>query len=160
MLVHLALAFVLIGVSVAIHGLGTLAVIVRLANALKRRNGSRDRTTLGLLTIRVVTALLLLHVLEASAWAALYWLARALPDGESAFYFSLTSYTTVGYGDVVLPADWRLLGPIEAATGILMFGWSTGVMVAAINRIYGDQFRRLTESDAQDQAEAVEKQGT
>src|SRR5688572_15906144 len=125
MLVHLALAVVLIGVSVVIHGVGTLVVIARLANALQRRKGSGGRITSGLLTIRVVSSLLLVHLLEASAWAALYWLARALPDGETAFYFSLTSYTTVGYGDVVLPPEWRLLGPIEAATGILMFGWST-----------------------------------
>jgi hypothetical protein len=145
MLVHLALAFVLIGVSVVIHGLGTLVVIVRLTNALQSHKGGRGRISSGILTIRVVSSLLLLHLLEASAWAALYWLARALPDGETAFYFSLTSYTTLGYCDVVLPPDWRLLGPIEAATGILMFGWSTGVMVAAIHRIYGDQLRRLAD---------------
>jgi hypothetical protein len=145
MLLPLALAFVLIGVSVVIHALGTLAVIVWLANGLQERPDGRGRLASGMLTIRVVCALLLLHLLEASAWAALYWLARVLPDGETAFYFSLTSYTTVGYGDVVLPAHWRLLGPIEAGTGILMFGWSTGVMVAAINRIHGDRFRRLAE---------------
>jgi voltage-gated potassium channel len=144
MFVHLALAFVLIGVSVVLHGVGTLLVIVRLAGALQR-NPSRGRVASGALTAGVVSSLLLLHLLEASAWAALYWLSGSLPDGETALYFSLTSYTTVGYGDVVLPADWRLLGPIEAATGILMFGWSTGVLVAAINRIHGDQLRRLTE---------------
>ena len=145
MLIHLALAFVLIGVSVFIHGFGTLEVLVRLANTLQRRQGRRGRIPSGMLTIRVVISLLLLHLLEASSWAALFWLAKALPDAETAIYFSLTSYTTVGYGDVVLPPDWRLLGPIEAATGILMFGWSTGVMVSAITRIYGEQFRGLAD---------------
>jgi hypothetical protein len=148
MLIHLALAFALVGVSVVIHGLGTLVVIARLANAMRSRRGGRVAS--GLLTIRVVGSLLLLHLLEASAWAAFYWLARALPDAETAFYFSLSSYTTVGYGDVVLPADWRLIGPIEAATGILMFGWSTGVMVAAINRIHDGQLRRLAEPEEPD----------
>jgi hypothetical protein len=53
---------------------------------------------------------------------------------ETAAYFSLTSYTTVGYGDIPLP--WRLLGPLEAAVGVLMLGWSTGMLVAAIGIIY------------------------
>ena len=59
-----------------------------------------------------------------------------LPDLESATYFSLASYTTVGYGDVVLPERWRLLGPIDAAVGVLMLGWSTGILVAVIGTIY------------------------
>jgi hypothetical protein len=145
MLGHLALAFGLIGVSVVVHGLGTLVVIVRLAGALQRRAGGRGRIASSLLTVRVVGSLLLLHLVEAAAWAALYRLAGALPDAETAMYFSLTSYTTVGYGDVVLPAEWRLLGPIEAATGILMFGWSTGVMATAIGRIHSHHLRRLDE---------------
>ena len=58
-------------------------------------------------------------------------------------YFSITSYTTVGYGDVVLPASWRLLGPIEGAVGILMFGWSTAILVMALTRIYASQLRSL-----------------
>jgi hypothetical protein len=136
------LAFVLTGVSVVIHAFGTLAVIDRLGAVLEKRQ-DRGRLASGMLTICVVCVLLILHLLEALAWAALYWLAGALPDGETAFYFSLTSYTTLGYGDVVLPADWRLFGPIEAGTGILMFGWSTGVMVAAMSRIHGERYRRL-----------------
>ena len=74
-------------------------------------------------------------------WAGFYRLSGVLLDLETAIYFSITSYTTVGYGDIVLKAPWRLLGPIEAAIGILMFGWSTSVMVAAISRIYGDRLR-------------------
>jgi len=147
MLVPLALAFGLIGVSVALHGLGTLLVMVRLTSVLHRRKNGRAGLASGVLTVRVVSSLLLLHFVEASAWATLYWAARALPDAETAFYFSLTSYTTAGYGDVVLTPDWRLLGPIEAATGILMFGWSTGVMVAAITRIHGDLYRRFAEPE-------------
>lgn len=145
MLVHLGLGFALVSLSVVIHGLGTMVVIAWLARALRRREGVRSRVASAVLTARLVSSLLLLHLLEAAAWAGLYWLGRSLPDPETAFYFSLTSYTTVGYGDVVLPADRRLLGPIEAATGILLFGWSTGVMVTAITRIYAAQLRLLVE---------------
>ena len=71
MFLHLALGFVLIAVSVVIHGVGTLMVIDRLTKVLKRHQGRRRRITKGALTIRVVSSLLLLHLLEASAWAAL-----------------------------------------------------------------------------------------
>ena len=88
----------------------------------------------------LVGTLLLLHLAEAVVWALFYWLVGGLPDLESATYFSLTSYTTVGYGDVVLPEPWRLLGPLEAAVGVLMLGWSTGVIVAVIGTIYRQLF--------------------
>ena len=83
----------------------------------------------------LVSSLLLLSLAEILVWAAVYALAGHLPDFETAAYFSLTSYTTVGYGDVVLPPGSRLLGPIEGAVGVLMFGWSTSVLVAAISRV-------------------------
>jgi hypothetical protein len=85
---------------------------------------------------QLVGALLLLHLAEAIVWALFYLLIGTLPDLETAAYFSLTSYTTVGYGDVVLPEAWRLLGPIEAAVGVLMLGWSTGILVVVIGVIY------------------------
>jgi hypothetical protein len=69
-------------------------------------------------------------------WAAAYAAVGLFSDFETSLYYSLKSYTTVGYGDVLPAAKWRLLGPIEAAVGILMLGWSTGVIVAAVQRIY------------------------
>jgi hypothetical protein len=71
-----------------------------------------------------------------AVWATAYSVGDVLPDFETALYYSLTSYTTVGYGDVIPPASWRLLGPIEAAVGILMLGWSTSIIVAAVQRMY------------------------
>ena len=58
---------------------------------------------------------------------------------QSALYFSAVTYTTTGYGDIVLPEDWRLVGAIEALTGILMCGWSTGFFFAIVSRMYGDR---------------------
>jgi hypothetical protein len=65
-----------------------------------------------------------------------YTAANVFPDFETSLYYSLKSYTTVGYGDILPPVSWRFLGPIEAAVGILMLGWSTGIIVAAVQRIY------------------------
>jgi voltage-gated potassium channel Kch len=67
-----------------------------------------------------------MHLVDIALWAALYAWEHAVPDVHVAFYFSAVTYTTTGYGDVVLPREWRLVGGVEALTGILMCGWSTG----------------------------------
>ena len=65
-----------------------------------------------------------------------YVLAGAMPDVAAALYFSAVTYTTTGYGDLVLPEGWRLVGGVEALTGILMCGLSTGFFFAIVNRLY------------------------
>jgi voltage-gated potassium channel len=85
---------------------------------------------------RLVSLLLAFHLVEMALWATAFAVGGLLPDFETSLYFSLKSYTTVGYGDVLLPTSWRLLGPIEAAVGVLMLGWSTSIIVAAVQRIY------------------------
>jgi hypothetical protein len=78
--------------------------------------------------------IILLHLVEIFAWALFYNWRGALPDLQSAVYFSAVTYTTTGYGDLVLPEAWRLVGAIEALTGILMCGWSTGFFFAVVSR--------------------------
>ena len=62
-----------------------------------------------------------------------------MPDAESALYFSGVSYTTIGYGDLVLLKPWRVLGPVEGLTGILMCGLSAGLFFALVTRIYASR---------------------
>lgn len=126
----------LTAITVIIHGVGAVAAGRRVMGLWTRRGDRPGRLGAELLMAQLVGALLLLHLAEAVVWALFYVLIGALPDLETAAYFSLTSYTTVGYGDVVLPQAWRLLGPIEAAVGVLMLGWSTGILVVAIGVIY------------------------
>jgi hypothetical protein len=89
--------------------------------------------------VQLAILMLLLHLVEISLWAAMYLWNGALPDASSAMYFSAVTYTTTGYGDVVLPPPWRLDAGIEALTGILMCGWSTGFFFATVNRLYDRQ---------------------
>ncbi len=89
-----------------------------------------------ILMIVIAVWMVLLHLAEISAWAAAYAWNRALPDLHTALYFSAVTYTTTGYGDVVLPREWRLDGGIEALTGILMCGWSTGFFFTVVNHLY------------------------
>ena len=119
----------LTAITVIVHGVGALASGRRVIGLWTARKDPPRWLGAEMLMAQLVGALLLLHLAEAIVWAGFYVLVGALPDLETAAYFSLTSYTTVGYGDVVLPAAWRLLGPIEAAVGVLMLGWSTGILV-------------------------------
>jgi hypothetical protein len=90
------------------------------------------------LVVRVTTAVIALHGLQVLVWAGCYrWLC--LPSWESALYFSATSYTTVGYGDIVLPSQWRMLGPIESILGILMCGLSVSLLFAIATRLVGNE---------------------
>jgi voltage-gated potassium channel len=134
-------ALVLTAITVIMHGVGSLICFRRTAGLWSRRKDGLGCLGVELLLAGLLGALLLLHLAEAVVWGLFFLLVGAFPDLEAAVYFSLTSYTTVGYGDLTLPERWRLLGPIEAAVGILMLGWSTGILVAAIGAIYRPQFR-------------------
>jgi voltage-gated potassium channel len=92
----------------------------------------------GVLMIRFTSVTILLHLLQILLWAAFYRL-RCLRSWESSFYFSATSYSTVGYGDVVLPPVWRLLGPVEAMMGVLMCGISVSALFAIATRLIGNE---------------------
>jgi len=89
------------------------------------------------LFVRLAAWIIVVHLAEIAAWAWLYASKRALPDLTSALYFSAVTYTTTGYGDLVLPPDWRLVGGIEALTGILVCGWSTAFLFAVVTRVRG-----------------------
>ncbi|ESQ17249.1 MAG: two pore domain potassium channel family protein [Thiohalocapsa sp. PB-PSB1] len=78
-------------------------------------------------------------VVEATAWASLYLynpMITSLPNLETAFYFSMVTFTTLGYGDVVLTGNWRTLASIQAANGVIVFGWTTALIFVYIQQIY------------------------
>jgi voltage-gated potassium channel len=143
MIMLMLAALGLTAATVIIHGVGTVAASGRTVRLWAERKERLGRLGAELLMARLVSTLLLLHLVEALVWALFFVLVGGLPDLESAAYFSLTSYTTVGYGDVVLPEPWRLLGPIEATVGVLMLGWSTGILVAVIGVLYARLFPSL-----------------
>jgi voltage-gated potassium channel len=87
-----------------------------------------------LLMVRLMTGFIVLHIFEILLWAASYrWLC--FPLWESAFYFSTSSYATVGYGDIALPQMWRSLGPVESIIGVLMCGLSASFLFAIVSRL-------------------------
>jgi hypothetical protein len=83
--------------------------------------------------------LFLAIVIEAGLWSMFYLLnpmITALPDLETAFYFSMVTFTTLGFGDVVLIGQWRTLASIQAANGVIIFGWTTALIFYFIQHVY------------------------
>ena len=139
MIQQIFFALALTSVTVVIHAVGTVYVVIPATGIWTRSLDSASLPRPVWTLMRLVSSLLVLHLVEMSIWAGAYAAAKVLPDFETALYFSIKSYTTVGYGDVLLPNSWRLLGPIEAAVGVLMLGWSTSIIVAAVQRIYNNR---------------------
>src|SRR5258708_9956197 len=101
-------------------------------------------TRSAVLVMRLMTAFIGLHLLEILLWAGFYcWLC--FPFWEAAFYFSTSSYATVGYGDVVLPQTWRTLGPVESVIGVLMCGLSASFLFAIVTRLIEREARPPSE---------------
>jgi hypothetical protein len=93
----------------------------------------------------VMSFLFLGHLLQFATWAAVFLAIGQFDSYETAFYFSATNFTSLGYGDIIMDPTWRLLGPLEAANGVLMFGLSAGLLVAVI----GYFFRSTTQAEHQ-----------
>ncbi|HEX7781044.1 MAG TPA: potassium channel family protein [Vicinamibacterales bacterium] len=123
----------LMAVCVAIHAGGVTWALRKLRMGQLVPRGFWPVTWLFVL---VAAWMILLHLLEIAAWGLVYLWRGAIGDLPSALYFSAVTYTTTGYGDIVLPETWRLVGGIEALTGILMCGWTTGFFFAVVNRLY------------------------
>jgi hypothetical protein len=128
-------ACALVAATVAVHAVG-LAVLFRAFANDRARLPTRFWPVTWLL-IRLTWMLILIHVIEIAIWAWFFLWAQCLPDAESAFYFSGVTYATIGYGDLLLPQPWRMLGPVEGLTGILMCWLSAGFFVAFFTRILG-----------------------
>jgi len=133
MVTRLLVACTLMALCVIIHAGGVTWALRRLRQMRVLPKGFWPTTFLFAL---VAVWIVLLHLVEISVWALAYVWYGAMPDLASSLYFSAVTYTTTGYGDLVLPREWRLDGGVEALTGILMCGWSTGFFFAVVNRLY------------------------
>lgn len=133
---ELLIALGIVAVCVVIHTAG----LALFADFLMDRYSQLDRVTTvvrqALLLILVFAVVISLHLIEMSLWATFYFLRGLFQDYETALYFSLVTYGTIGFGDVVLPQRWRLLGGIEGISGVLLCGLSAGFIFAVINALF------------------------
>jgi Ion channel len=136
MLTELAIAFGIMAICVVIHSAGMVILAERLIDrrAWIERHPSMMHNTL--LLILVFAIIILLHLVETAIWAAFYQWWNLFSDYETSLYFSLGSYTTIGYGDVSLPQRWRLLGCIEGLSGVLLSGLSVAFTFVIVNALF------------------------
>lgn len=133
MLVQLFLATVMSLVTVAIHLTG-LGFLVRILGSHHRLVQPLKSAPLAVLLI-TTAAIFAIHTVEIWLYALLYVLLGALNTFEVALYYSTVTYSSVGYGDVLLGEEWRILGAIEGATGLIMIGWSTAFLVSLLAQL-------------------------
>ena len=139
MLTELVTAAAIVTICLVIH----VAGILLMADWLLRRRDDLERTAssrrFAVLIVGLFTGIMCLHIIQTSLWAVFYYVQNLFSDFETSLYFSMVSFTTLGYGDVLLPRKWRLLGVIEGISGVLLCGVSTAFLFAVVNAMF--QFR-------------------
>lgn len=131
---QLAAAVFLLSFTLCLHCAGITTIIEWLRRVLIRDTNKHGPSYSAVLVVKSMAAIIILHGLAILLWAGFYR-TRCFPSWELAFYFSASSYSTVGYGDLVLPSNWRLLGPLESITGVLMCGISVSVLFALVTHL-------------------------
>ena len=95
------------------------------------------------IVVLVMSFAFVAHVIEVAVWALLFMMCGEFREFGPAYYHSAVNYTTLGYGDVIMSPSWKLLGPLEAADGSLMFGVSAAMIFAVILRLIQTRFADL-----------------
>jgi hypothetical protein len=88
----------------------------------------------------IVLLMFVVAVVEVTLWALAYQALGAIDGLEPALYFSMVTFTTLGYGEIVLDPEWRLIASCQAAIGIIMFGWTTAIVIAGVQKFYFKQY--------------------
>lgn len=133
MFLELALATLMAFLTGCIHLVG-LAMVTHILRS--HSNMFRSLRFLPSSLVLVATfGIIAIHTVEIWSYAVLYLALHAFHDLEEALYFSTVTYSSIGYGDLLLPHAWRILGAIEGAVGIIMLGWSTAYLVSLLTQL-------------------------
>jgi voltage-gated potassium channel Kch len=128
--------------TLVVQGAAATVGVELISALLARRDVGARLWSNALATLALIVMLLIGHLAQIAAWAATFLVAGEFSGFPVAFYHSAVNYTTLGYGDIVMSQHWRLLGPLEAATGTLAFGWSTAAIVTVVIDLFRTR-RRL-----------------
>lgn len=144
MILQLFIGGIMIGLTVCFQALALDLLIKNLKNieGWLFKNLKSLRKALFFTCVVLIVALIL--IIEIWAWALLFYGLEGFPDLEHCLYFSIVCFTTVGFGDVILPDQWRLLGAIEATNGFLIFGWSTAFIFEIVSSVYKRESKDLS----------------
>jgi Ion channel len=118
--------------NIAVHAMAMI-VVIRVSRSAAARWQSVPTLRLATVMIATVGVLMCAHLCEIAIWSLAYAVLDVAPEGADRLYFAFVNYTTLGYGDVVPVPRWRLLGPMAAMNGVLLFGWSTAVIFEVLS---------------------------
>lgn len=146
MLFNILIGLIMIAITVAIQAYGTTYWLEFLADKLFSLPNEKFHKKTGKALILTAFFLLLINFLQAFLWAMMYFFIPQITDFETfekALYFSLVTFTTLGYGDMTIGTSHRILSGIEAINGILLIGWSTTLMFSMMNQIWKRNWKNL-----------------
>jgi hypothetical protein len=127
--------------NIVIHAL-VITALVRVVRTVDAKKTGHPTVLLIFVMVATISVLMAAHMLEVVVWALAYAIVGAGPAGADPVYFAFVNYTTLGYGDVTPVARWRLLAPMTAMSGVLLFGWSTAVIFQVLRRTMLSLLRR------------------
>ena len=134
MAIELTIGTLIISLTVVIHTVG-LIWITDFTNWLTIRVKARGRRNRLLAMNTIVLGIFAVLSVEVWLWAACYSFIGVFDDFYTALYFSTSTFSTVGYGDVFIEGKWRMLAALESVNGFLLIGWSTAYLIAASIRV-------------------------
>jgi len=129
-------------VNISVHAMA-MTFVIAAARAAATRPLRFAVLRLIAVMIATVAVLMVAHICEVAIWAVSYGLVDAAPEGTDHLYFAFVNFTTLGYGDVVPVPRWRLLGPMTAMDGVLLFGWSTAVIFEVLSLTLERGYRKV-----------------
>jgi hypothetical protein len=135
-LIPLALALLTTLITIGVHAIALGAIVQFIRHEYQFRHAGVGFWSDVAIAATVTLLALIAHLVEIAVWAVLFEACGEFTGFAPAFYHSAVNYTSLGYGDVVMSASWKLLGPLEAADGLLMFGFSTAMIFAVMQRLF------------------------
>ena len=144
MLIYSLLGLFLVTICVVIHALGTTWWLGRIGHVFRNASAAEQAVRPLRVLISSIVVLTVLHIVQIYIWAFAF--RNLLPEGvfdtlEEALYFSFVTFTTLGYGDITLTNEWRILSGFEALAGVLLIGWSTAMLFAVVSKTWKDMLQ-------------------
>ena len=136
MFAQLAIGGLMIGVTTIVHASFMLAAVSAVGRMLHRARLPLPHWKAAVTVSSFVLMMFCAVVVEVWAWALLFVWGGVLPTLEEATYFAVVTFSTLGYGDIVLGPDWRLLGSLAAVNGVIVFGWTTALVFIVVQKVY------------------------
>lgn len=145
MLLNIIVGLFVIGLTVVIQGYGTMYWVRRYEK--KRDSQTRDQLRKDGVSLLISSSvfLIFIHLVQAAIWALVYLHLPGVIEFESfekSMYFSLVTFTTLGYGEITIASANRILAGLEAINGITLIGWSTAFMFAIFQELIKEGLKK------------------